>query len=112
MQAISPVPPIFFLEVKQHYTSESKGWGEGVAEEEEDQNDNSEVDDDSDEERSKEGGMQQESMAELTFEEAMDAHIDTISEFVKGLEFQVQFHDHHMLKTLERAWLAAKVAVM
>jgi hypothetical protein len=46
-----------------------------------------------------------------TFEEAMYENISTISEFMEGLRYQVQFWDDGMLQTLEREgvsflWLA------
>ena len=37
-----------------------------------------------------------------TFEEAMDANVDLIAEFVQGLRYQIQFRDQRMLNTLER----------
>ena len=38
----------------------------------------------------------------LTFEEAMKDHIEIITEFAKGLDHQIQFHDQRMLRILER----------
>ena len=37
-----------------------------------------------------------------TFEEAVNANIDLIAEFVQGLRYQVQFRDQQMLNMLER----------
>ena len=37
-----------------------------------------------------------------TFEEAMTAEINLISEFVNGLKHQLQFRDQRMLNTLQR----------
>lgn len=37
-----------------------------------------------------------------TYGEAINADIDLIAEFVKGLRHQVQFHDQRMLSALER----------
>jgi hypothetical protein len=36
------------------------------------------------------------------FEEAMNAEIDTITEFAQGLRYQIQFQDEHMLRALQR----------
>ena len=38
----------------------------------------------------------------LTFEEAMNEDIDLISEFLQGLQYQIQFRDQRMLNILER----------
>lgn len=35
-----------------------------------------------------------------TFEESINEEIDLITEFVQGLQYQVQFHDQRMLNTL------------
>ena len=38
----------------------------------------------------------------LTFEEAMGGEIEMITEFAKGLQYQVQFRDRRMLDVLQR----------
>jgi hypothetical protein len=37
-----------------------------------------------------------------TFEEAMREKLNLLTDFVKGLEYQVQFRDHRMLDAVER----------
>ncbi|KAG6904990.1 hypothetical protein DXG01_005797 [Tephrocybe rancida] len=122
VQAVGPVPPTFFLEVKQCCTapfwkhkslcpinedfaaaSDSEGGDKRatVSKDGEDHGDSDE--DDSEEERDREeeediNFMQEETVGGLTYEEAMDEHINTISELLKGLEFKVQFCDQCMLK--------------
>jgi hypothetical protein len=46
--------------------------------------------------------MQKADEENLTFEETLDQHIDTITEFANGLKYQRRFRDQRMLRALER----------
>ncbi|KAF8232927.1 hypothetical protein L208DRAFT_1360691 [Tricholoma matsutake] len=123
VQAVQPVSPLFFLEVRRQRTAPiwshpllkppgedlsapqnvaeiaktAPGADGGEREDGDDDVDNSDDDDDDDvqdfQEALREG---------LTFEEAMSENIKTIGDFLEGLKYQVQFRDHRMLQVLER----------
>lgn len=112
IQLVECVPPVFFLEVKRHRTAPfwrhsalklnqdpmiDEGGAEIVDEEDDEEGGaNSEEDDlDIDDVVEARGNGS-------TYEEAINADIDLIAEFVKGLRHQVQFHDQRMLSALER----------
>ncbi|KAJ6505492.1 hypothetical protein C8R45DRAFT_1051083 [Mycena sanguinolenta] len=119
VQAVQPVPPVFFLEVKRqrtapfwvHPTLRSlsdnsardtdaiSGPADGQAARVDTAADElMDVDEDDDDDvvdtQPDNGGR--------TFVEAMDENIDLIVEFAKGLKYQRQFRDQRMLQTLER----------
>ncbi|KAJ6552665.1 hypothetical protein DFH09DRAFT_925044 [Mycena vulgaris] len=117
VQAVEPVPPVFFLEVKRQRTAPF--WVHPSLRPLSKESDASDaaldqpgadtlsaaapdvaVDSDDDEDDlvdTQVGGEDQ-----LTFLEAMDENIDVILEFAKGLKFQRQFRDPRMLQALER----------
>lgn len=117
IQSMHRVPPVFFLETQRY--REPPFWRhkslkllevadaeaalkpvEGGGEDDEDENEahnNNEEDEEDEDDLTYELGHNGE-----TFEEAMMAEIDLISEFVNGLKHQVQFRDQRMLNTLQR----------
>jgi len=115
IQDVEHVPPIFFLEVRRHRTTpfwrhqtlkvtlEQNHVDEGGSEVEVV---DGEYDDDmggvSEEEEPDVEEVVEARGEESTFEEAINANIDLIAEFLQGLQYQVQFRDQRMLKTLER----------
>ncbi|KAF8209015.1 hypothetical protein K438DRAFT_1754068 [Mycena galopus ATCC 62051] len=114
VQGLEPVPPVFFLEVKRQRTAPF--WVHPslrpLSDDEEEADSRASVpggelmqadapldgDDDDD------GNLvdTQPHDDRRTFVEAMDADIDLILEFAKGLKYQRQFRDQRMLQTLER----------
>lgn len=111
IQNVQRVPPIFFLEAKRarsvpfwkHKTlrpmssvdqvEASNNEGDGS-----DDDDIAGMDDDDDE-----GNFVETNECDgLTFEEAMEGEIKMITEFAKGLQYQVQFRDRRMLDLLQR----------
>ncbi|KAJ7328434.1 hypothetical protein DFH08DRAFT_319533 [Mycena albidolilacea] len=119
VQAMEPVPPVFFLEVKRQRTapfwvhpalrplSNDRGDGDvSDAGSRECSEPTPDVDDtpDSDSDDSDDGLIDTGTTEDThrTFLEAMDDNIDTILEFAKGLKYQRQFRDQRMLQTLER----------
>lgn len=125
VQAIQPVSPLFFLEVRCQQTvpiwshpllkpsGEDLAVPQKVAEggEGEDADDGEDADggedanedeDDSDDEDDDIQGFQLALQEGLTFEESMKENIKAIGDFLEGLKYQVQFRDHHMLQVLER----------
>lgn len=109
VQGVHHVPPVFFLEVKrrrttpfwQHPTLKPLDDSETVPSVAED--DSAPPDADSDEE-SDDGLVDtgRGDNAGKTFEEAMNAKIETIMAFAEGLKYQIQFRDERMLQALER----------
>jgi len=108
------VPPVFFLEVKRHRTApfwrhkalklnQDRAIDEGGAQAQaadDDDNDEGGADDEDDD-------LDFDDVVEArgdgsTFEEAINADIDLIAEFVQSLRHQVQFRDQRMLNALER----------
>ena len=88
-------------------SSESTEW---VVEDEKevDEDDDEGLENDEDDEDENEGTYEYDGR---TFEEVMEADINLITEFVKGLRYQVQFRDQQMLTALQREgasffWLA------
>ena len=121
IQAIGPVPPTFYLEVKRNRTTpfllhrilqpggpnhptsaSSVGDSEAVDENKTSPNvgDEELEDDDEDGLVDTESGLAIGDRA--TFRERFTEHIETIRQFCGGLEYQLQFEDHRMLETLER----------
>lgn len=119
VQALEPVPPVFFLEVKRQRTApfwthpslrplsipdqtakdpsaEDTGVEMTHADTAANASLDSEDDDDDDLVDTQPNGDQR------TFIEAMDEEIDVILEFAKGLKFQRQFRDQRMLQALQR----------
>lgn len=114
IQDVERVPPVFFLEVKRHRTApfwrhkalklnQDRAIDEGGAQAQaadDDDNDEGGADDEDDD-------LDFDDVVEArgdgsTFEEAINADIDLIAEFVQSLRHQVQFRDQRMLNALER----------
>ncbi|KAF7351952.1 hypothetical protein MVEN_01157200 [Mycena venus] len=115
VQALEPVPPVFFLEVKRQRTAPfwahpslrplsgddsaqdgpSAHAGDGPSTGEDALSDLDDEDDDNlvDTQPYDDG---------RTFVEAMDENIDLILEFAKGLKYQRRFRDQRMLQAVER----------
>ncbi|KAJ7850525.1 hypothetical protein B0H14DRAFT_3664816 [Mycena olivaceomarginata] len=130
VQAIKPVPAVFFLEVRRQRTvpfwvhaslkpredtagdassespvrvTEASGSLERAGDgDEDDSGDDSGDDGDDEEEEDVFVDMQKADEENLTFEETLDQHIDTIIEFANGLKYQRRFRDQRMLQALER----------
>lgn len=120
VQAVQPVPPIFFLEVKRRRTApvwkhcllkpceeEALPAGDdlgsvvaGIDDPEEDGSGSDSGSDEDDEED--EAEMRAALQGGLTYEEAMNENITKIGDFLEGLRYQVQFRDRRMLQVLER----------
>ncbi|KAG6867119.1 hypothetical protein C0995_005636, partial [Termitomyces sp. Mi166 len=125
VQAVHPVPAVFFLDVKRRRTTPfwkhqslkpifEKDGGSAPSKDSEDQADDEEHVGQDDGDGGDSEGDDDESEGEiidtrpeeddnrLTFEETMEENIKTILDFAKGLEYQIQFRDHRMLQALER----------
>jgi hypothetical protein len=118
VQSMSPVPPVFFLEVTRQRSAPFWVHASLRPASESDDTDTpngdaemptsstapagtvSDLDEEEDEDDLVDTHQQEGSG--LTFLEAMDENIDTILEFAKGLKFQKQFRDERMLHALER----------
>ena len=124
VQAVQPVSPLFFLEVRHQRTAPiwshpllkplgedlsapqnvaeidqtAPGADGGEREDDDDDEDKSNNDSDNDDDVQ---DVQEALREGLTFEEAMSKNIKTIGDFLEGLKYQVQFQDHHMLQVLE-----------
>ncbi|KAJ7347419.1 hypothetical protein DFH08DRAFT_699484 [Mycena albidolilacea] len=130
VQAVKPVPAVFFLEVRRQRTvpfwvhaslkpredtagdassesparvTEASGSLERAGDgDEDDSGDDGGDDGDDEEEEDVFVDMQKADEENLTFEETLDQHIDTIIEFANGLKYQRRFRDQRMLQALER----------
>jgi hypothetical protein len=116
VQAVKPVPPVFFLEVKRQRTAPfwvhpslrpmsddaSVSHGTGAGGDESHADTAAEASPDSEDEDEDDIVDTQADDDRRTFVEAMDENIELILEFAKGLKFQRQFRDQRMLQTLER----------
>ncbi|KAF8528353.1 hypothetical protein BU17DRAFT_80641 [Hysterangium stoloniferum] len=113
VQAVQPVPPLSFLEVKHQWTApvwkhhslkpHNEDIGSVIAQIEGPEDDGSESDPELDEDDDEDKVELQAALREgLTYEEAMNENITKIGEFLKGLQYQVQFRDHRMLQVLEQ----------
>lgn len=125
VQNVQQVPPVFFLKVKQCRTTpfwqhkslkplegNCTETTEGVLVAEKKINE----DNDSESEANKENKEEEEEEETYkydghTFEQVMESNIDLITEFTKGLRYQVQFQDQWMLMALQHKgasflWLA------
>ncbi|KAF8527019.1 hypothetical protein BU17DRAFT_82557 [Hysterangium stoloniferum] len=77
--------------------------GSAIAQIEGPEDDGSESDPELDEDDNEDEVELQAALQErLTYEEAMNENITKIGEFLKGLQYQVQFSDHRMLQVLEQ----------
>ncbi|KAF5311025.1 hypothetical protein D9619_008106 [Psilocybe cf. subviscida] len=127
VQLVRRVPPKFFLEVKrqrstpfwEHRTLKPKDAAECDGDNEGHSGDMSDdelpYDDDDDDDDDDMQGLDDEDDDDddvndvvgrvekgLTFNEALSADINLITDFLAGLQFQLQFRDHRFLRTLER----------
>ncbi|KAG6855320.1 hypothetical protein H0H87_005043, partial [Tephrocybe sp. NHM501043] len=122
--AVHQVPPAFFLKVKQQHTalfwrhvalhlifdgedelSLIENRADMVTARDDDDNNKDREEEEEEEEEKEEEDVSinlEDGNKGLTFEEAMEEHINTISDFVNGLEFQMQFHDQQLLQALKR----------
>ncbi|KAG6847469.1 hypothetical protein H0H93_007956 [Arthromyces matolae] len=120
--SIHRVPPVFFLEAKRsrtipiwkHKSLISNGRFEGDGDSDKDGGETGAYGDEDGDKDGDGSGSDEDSDREvvdtrpdddeekLTFEEAMRNHIQTISSFARGLEYQLQFRDTRLLEVMER----------
>lgn len=116
VQSVHQPPPVFFLEVKRYRTAPfwrhetlkpildfESLFSHLVITGKDDEQDVAESDGDDDEDEEElDFDVGEVIERGRTFEEALEANIELITEFVGGLQFQAQFRDQRMLSALER----------
>lgn len=130
VQKVRRAPPIFFLEVKRarttpfwkHHMLTPLSNDESDDEQEEttlDGDRGNESDDEfggsvdgSDDGSDDEMVLVKPAVGGLTFEESMDGYIHALREFADGLEYQKQFRDERMLRTVERELIGGMTRLM
>ncbi|KAJ3991775.1 hypothetical protein F5050DRAFT_1864500 [Lentinula boryana] len=114
VQGVEPVPPVFFLQVKQSRTAPvwSHPLLKALPSQIMDKAENPQVDEEEDDEKSDRDDEEEEEdreeeecddvaiISHLTHEEEMKNLIQDLHSFADGLDYQIQFRDNRMLATV------------